>query len=86
MIEPGTESVVLSVTEAGEEMLGTVHWGHHEEPQGACDIANQAAQARADSIGTCITTRAQMGTGTCYPGGPKGWEAYAVSANHRGSC
>jgi DnaJ-class molecular chaperone len=84
--EEYVETLLLSVSPEGEELLGTVHWGYAEDPQVACDIANGEAKRRARRIRTCVTTTAIPATETCTPGGPKGWQAWAVSANHRGSC
>jgi hypothetical protein len=67
-------------------LAGTVHWGYASTAQEAADIANKAANERAKSKKTCVTTKAIVGTETCRVGGPKGWECYAVSANHKGSC
>lgn len=67
-------------------LAGTVHWGYAASPQAAAAIANKAARKRAKRLRTCITTRAIPGTRTCRIGGPKGWQCYAISANHKGSC
>ncbi|MDQ1812867.1 hypothetical protein RBA41_06070 [Massilia sp. CCM 9210] len=76
-LEPSTQS---------DEILGTTHWGYGISPHEACNIANGLAKKRAKRIHTCVTTKAIPGTETCTSGGPKGWQAYAVSANHKGSC
>ena len=80
------EGTATSSKDGDADEFGTTHWGYGESPQEACDNANAEAKARAKSKGTCVTTTAIPGTETCTPGGPKGWQAWAVSANHKGSC
>lgn len=78
--------IVLTFAAPPEIFAGTTHWANGRSPQEAATKANRAARARARRIRTCINTKAIPGTNTCSVGGPEGWQCYAVSANHKGSC
>ena len=71
---------------ATPSFAGTYHWANGKSPQAACADANAAAKKRAKRIRTCVTTKCIPGTQTVSVGGPSGFQGYAVSANHRGSC